>query len=120
MFHDSDAIIFADWHNFSGYDNHAFRYSAMVGRHKIEKSVTVRACWQIQIICDEEFFRMTRRKREGVVRYVERTATQSGGKITVTVRVYQQPMVATKSYLHRSGKKFISLERKKLKLKETH
>lgn len=35
---------------------------------------------------------MTRRKREGVVRYVEREATQSGGKITVTVGVYQQPL----------------------------
>ncbi len=34
--------------------------------------------------CGEEFFRLTRRKRVGVVRYVKRAATQSGGKITVT------------------------------------
>ena len=42
--------------------------------------------------CDEEFFRMTRRKREGVVSYVERAATKSGGKITVTARLCQQPL----------------------------
>ena len=35
---------------------------------------------------------MTRRKREGVVCCVERAVTKSDGKITVTVRVYQQPL----------------------------
>ena len=41
---------------------------------------------------DAEFFRLTRRQREGVVRYVERAATQSDGKRTVTAGVYQQPL----------------------------
>ena len=39
---------------------------------------------KLKLSCDEEFFRMTRRKREGVVRYVERETTLSGGKRTVT------------------------------------
>ena len=30
MFHDGDAIIFADWHNFTGYDNHAFRFRQII------------------------------------------------------------------------------------------
>ena len=43
-------------------------------------------------LCDEEFFRLTRRKREGVVSYSERAATTSDGKITVTCRIYQQTL----------------------------
>ncbi|MBQ3336134.1 MAG: hypothetical protein IJG80_01885, partial [Selenomonadaceae bacterium] len=45
-----------------------------------------------KLLCDEEFFRLTRRKRDGVVSYVKRAATMSGGKRTVTVKIYQQPL----------------------------
>ena len=44
--------------------------------------------------CDEEFFRLTRRKREGVVRCVERATTLSDGKRTVTVNRSQQLLAA--------------------------
>ena len=43
-------------------------------------------------LCDEEFFRLTRRKREGVLRYIKRAATKSGGKITVTVKICQHTL----------------------------
>ena len=43
-------------------------------------------------LCDEEFFRLTRRKREGVVSYSERAATKSGGKRTVTVKICQHTL----------------------------
>ena len=53
-----------------------------------------------KLSCDEEFFRLTRRKREGVVRYVERVATLSDGKRTVTVRVFQQTLAYAQLYAY--------------------
>jgi len=51
-----------------------------------------------KLSCDAEFFRLTRRKREGVVSYVERETTKSGGKITVTFNLPTIPKKLVQLY----------------------
>ena len=86
--------------HFSPHGTSMFRSGAAHVLVRRVKTIQIKICRQflesvgkLKTGCDEEVFRLTRRKHEGVLRYVECAATKSVEKITVTAGVCQQFLI---------------------------